>query len=111
MLMAYAINIDDAWGIVNVWNYQSLEEARTVFADRCDDLWCKIDGTIKAVVLVQGTDAGAGKGVGVVCLQVVLISLGTLRRKSTLFGGALIESLGGRFRWGDVQNWRDQRLL
>ena len=33
-----------------------------------------------------------------VCLQVVLIPQGTLRRESTLFGGALIGSLGGRFR-------------
>jgi len=62
MLMAYAINTHDSWGIVKIGNYLSLEEARTVFADRCDDLWCKIDGTIKAVVLVQGTDAGAGQG-------------------------------------------------
>jgi len=60
MLMAYAINIDDAWGIVNVWNYQSLEDARKVFSSIYEDLRYKSDGTVKAVVLVQGIDAGAG---------------------------------------------------
>ena len=62
MLMAYAINIDDAWGIVNVWNYQSLEDARKVFSSIYEDLRYKSDGTVKAVVLVQGIDAGAGHG-------------------------------------------------
>jgi hypothetical protein len=58
--MTYAVNTHDSWGVVKIGNYLSLEEARTVFADRCDDLRYKIDGTVKAVVLVQGIDAGAG---------------------------------------------------
>jgi hypothetical protein len=62
MLMAYAINIDDAWGIVNVGNYQSLEDARKVFSSIYEDLWYKSDGTVKAVELVLGTDAGSGQG-------------------------------------------------
>jgi hypothetical protein len=60
MLMAYAINTHDAWGVVKVGNYQSIEEARTVFVDQCDDLRYKSDGTVKGVVLVQGADAGQG---------------------------------------------------
>ena len=62
MLMAYAINTHDSWGIVNVWNYQSLEDARKVFSSIYEDLRYKSDGTVKAVVLVQGIDAGAGHG-------------------------------------------------
>ena len=45
---------------MKIGNYLSLEEARTVFGDQCDDLRCKSDGTVKGVELVLGTDAGAG---------------------------------------------------
>jgi hypothetical protein len=58
--MTYTVNTHDCWDIVKVGNYQSIEEARTVFGDQCDDLRCKIDGTVKGVELVLGADAGAG---------------------------------------------------
>jgi hypothetical protein len=60
--MTFAVNTHDSWGVVKIGNYQSLEEARTVFGDQCDDLRYKSDGTVKGVVLVQGAYAGAGQG-------------------------------------------------
>ena len=59
--MTYAVNTHNSWDIVKVGNYQSIEEARRVFGDRCDDLRYKSDGTVKGVVLVQGADAGAAQ--------------------------------------------------
>jgi len=46
--MTYAVNTHDSWGVVKIGNYQSLEEARTVFGDQCDDLRDKSDGTVGA---------------------------------------------------------------
>jgi hypothetical protein len=57
--MTYAINTYDSWGIVKVGNYQSLEEARKIFASICQDPWYKSDGTVKGVELVLDGDAGA----------------------------------------------------
>ena len=33
--MTYAVNTYDSWGILQVGNYQSLEEAKQVFASIC----------------------------------------------------------------------------
>ncbi len=41
--MTYAINTHNAWSVVMIGNCKSLEEARTVFGDRRDDLRCKTD--------------------------------------------------------------------
>ena len=60
--MTYAINTHDAWGVVLIGYCKSPEEARKVFYAICEDLRYKSDGTVKGVELVQGADAGAGKG-------------------------------------------------
>ena len=57
--MTYAVNTHDSWGVVKIGNYQSLEEARTVFGDQCDDLRDKSDGTVRGVALVQGALSGS----------------------------------------------------
>ena len=59
--MTFAVNTHDSWGIVKVGDYQSLEEARKVFASICQDPWYKNDGTVKGVELVQGADVGASQ--------------------------------------------------
>jgi len=59
--MTFAVNTHDSWGIVQVGNYQSLEEARQVFSSICDDPWYRSDGTVKGVELVQGAGAGVGQ--------------------------------------------------
>jgi len=59
--MTCAINTHDAWGVVMIGNYQSLEDARKVFSSICEDPWYKSDGTVKGVELVQGADASAAQ--------------------------------------------------
>ena len=56
--MTFAINTHDSWGVVNVGNFQSIAEARQVFASICADPWYKSDGTVKAVELVDNAAAG-----------------------------------------------------
>jgi hypothetical protein len=51
--MTYAVNTHDSWGILQVGNYQSLEEAKQVFASIGEDPWYKSDGTVKGVELVD----------------------------------------------------------
>lgn len=55
--MTYAVNTHDSWGILQVGNYQSLEEAKHVFASICEDPWYKSDGTVKGVELVDNAGA------------------------------------------------------
>jgi len=55
--MTYAVNTHDSWGILQVGNYQSLEEAKQVFASICEDPWYKSDGTVKGVELVDNAGA------------------------------------------------------
>jgi hypothetical protein len=55
--MTFTIYTHDSWGIVPVGNFESLEEARRVFSDLCNDPWYKDDGTVKGVELVQATEA------------------------------------------------------
>jgi len=55
--MSYAVNTHDSWGILQVGNYQSLEEAKQVFASICEDAWYKSDGTVKGVELVDNAGA------------------------------------------------------
>jgi hypothetical protein len=59
--MTYAVNTPDSWGIVQVGNVQSLEEARNVFSSIRRGPWYKSYGTVKGVELVQGTNAGAAQ--------------------------------------------------
>ena len=51
--MTFDINTHDSWGVVNVGNFQTIEEARKVFASICEDPWYKSDGTVKGVELVD----------------------------------------------------------
>ncbi len=55
--MSYAVNTHDSWGILQVGNYQSLEEAKQVFASICEDPWYKSDGTVKGVEFVDNAGA------------------------------------------------------
>jgi hypothetical protein len=55
--MTYAVNTHDSWGILQVGNYQSLEEAKQVFASICEDPWYKSDGTVNGVELVDNAGA------------------------------------------------------
>ena len=55
--MSFDINTHDSWGVVNVGNFQTIEEARKVFASICEDPWYKSDGTVKGVELVDNAGA------------------------------------------------------
>lgn len=59
--MTFSINTHDAWGIVRVGCFTSLEEAREAFATLCQDPWYQQDGGVKGLELV---DDGDGDGDG-----------------------------------------------
>jgi len=59
--MTFSIRTHDSWGVVPVGDVQSIEEARQVFADLCQDPWYKADGTVKGVELVVNSEAGEGQ--------------------------------------------------
>jgi hypothetical protein len=59
--MTFSIRTHDSWGVVPVGDFQSLEEARQVFADICQDPWHKSDGTVKGVELLQASPAGVAQ--------------------------------------------------
>jgi hypothetical protein len=59
--MAFSIRTHDSWGVVPVGDFQSIEEARQVFADLCQDPWYKADGTVKGVELLVNSEAGEGQ--------------------------------------------------
>ena len=59
--MTFSICTHDSWGVVPVGDFQSLEEARQVFSDICQDPWYKSDGTVKGVELVVNSEAGEGQ--------------------------------------------------
>jgi len=56
--MTFSIRTHDSWGVVPVGDFQSIEEARQVFTDICQDHWYKSDGTVKGVELVQVSPSG-----------------------------------------------------
>jgi len=56
--MTFSIRTHDSWGVVPVADFQSLEEARQVFTDICQDPWYKSDGTVNGVELVQVSASG-----------------------------------------------------
>jgi hypothetical protein len=56
--MAYSITTHDAWGQVPVGDYESLAEARAVFAAMQQDPWYRQDGTVKGLELVETTPEG-----------------------------------------------------
>ena len=59
--MAFSIRTHDSWGVVPVGDFQSIEEARQVFADLCQDPWYKADGTVKGGELLVNSEAGEGQ--------------------------------------------------
>lgn len=61
--MTFSINTHDAWGIVKVGCFASLEEAREAFATLCQDPWYQQDGGVKGLELVDDGDRnGDAKG-------------------------------------------------
>ena len=57
--MSVLIRTHDAWGVVVVGEFASLEEGQRVFAELCQDPWYRQDGTVKGVELVQRTPFGS----------------------------------------------------
>jgi hypothetical protein len=52
-LLSFKLLTHDAWGVVNVGEFTSLEEARAAFRSLCADPWYRSDGTVKGVELVE----------------------------------------------------------
>lgn len=67
--MTFSIRTHDSWGVVPVGDFQSLEEARQVFRDVCQDPWYKSDGTVKGVELVQASPSGEAQRLEWFCFQ------------------------------------------
>lgn len=59
--MTFAIYTHDSWGVVKVGSFQSLTEARQVFASICSDPWYQQDGGVKGVELVQNAESGVAQ--------------------------------------------------
>jgi len=59
--MKFSIKTHDAWGTVEVGRFETLQEARMVFASLCQDPWYSNDGTVKGVELVED---GEGESAG-----------------------------------------------
>jgi hypothetical protein len=53
--MSFSINTHDAWGVVKVGDFQSLEEARRAFTALCQDPWHQQDGGMDLALLVAGS--------------------------------------------------------
>lgn len=56
--MTYTINTHDAWGVVQVGEFATLEEARQAFAGICQDPWYRNDGGVRGVELLQAVQQG-----------------------------------------------------
>ena len=54
--MSFSIDTHDAWGVVKVGDFPSLEEARRAFTALCQDPWYQQDGGIKGLELTQGAE-------------------------------------------------------
>lgn len=66
--MTFSINTHDAWGIVKVGCFTSLEEAREAFSTLCQDPWYQRDGGVKGLELVDDGDGNGGdRGRGGTC--------------------------------------------
>ena len=59
--MPFSIRTHDAWGVVQVGAFGSLEEARMAFRELCDDPWYRQDGTVKGIELVQDSSGGTAQ--------------------------------------------------
>lgn len=54
--MPFSIRTHDAWGTVQVGDFQTLAEARQAFTDLCSDPWYAQDGGVKGLELLQTQD-------------------------------------------------------
>ena len=59
--MPFLIRTHDAWGVVPVGHFDSLEEARQAFAALCQDPWYRQDGTVRGVELLDAGQAASGQ--------------------------------------------------
>ena len=57
--MTFTIRTHDAWGVVTVGSFTSLEQARQAFSSLCQDPWYQRDGGVKALELVRLLPGGA----------------------------------------------------
>jgi hypothetical protein len=57
--MTFTIRTHDAWGVVTVGNFESLEQARQAFASLCQDPWYQQDGGVKALELARQLPGGS----------------------------------------------------
>lgn len=59
--MTYTINTHDAWGIVRIGSFETLDEARKAFAELCQDPWYQQDGSVRGLELAQDGDCGTSQ--------------------------------------------------
>ncbi|MFM7648636.1 MAG: hypothetical protein ACKO50_11340 [Cyanobium sp.] len=57
--MTFIIRTHDAWGVVPVGSFESLEEARQAFSSLCQDPWYRQDGSMKALELARQLPGGS----------------------------------------------------
>ena len=57
--MPFTIRTHDAWGVVTVGSFNSLQEARLAFASLCQDPWYQQDGGVKALELASQLPGGS----------------------------------------------------
>lgn len=57
--MTFLIRTHDAWGIVDVGQFDSLDQARRVFSALCQDPWYRDDGTVKGIELLEQTQGSS----------------------------------------------------
>jgi hypothetical protein len=51
--MRYRLHLQDAWGRAEVGRFETIEQAREVYAALCQDHWCNGDGTVQSVSIVE----------------------------------------------------------
>jgi hypothetical protein len=56
--MTFTIRTHDAWGVVTVGSFESLEQAREAFSSLCQDPWYRRDGGVKALELARQPSGG-----------------------------------------------------
>jgi hypothetical protein len=56
--MSFSISTHDSWGVVQVAECESLEEARNLFSQLCQDPWYREDGTVRGIELTEQSPNG-----------------------------------------------------
>ncbi|MFM2080821.1 MAG: hypothetical protein RLZZ219_1503 [Cyanobacteriota bacterium] len=49
----FSIRTHDAWGVVPVGEFASLDAARQAFGELCRDPWYRDDGTVRGIELID----------------------------------------------------------